>query len=379
MTTATKERKTTKARPTGSGITITAGELKAALQAVDAAVANGDKRPILNNVLLSDGVLTGTDLEMRVDHEIGVGHGISVLLPYQRLKAIAGAVGPQTEVSIDVSGSRATVMAGRSVWTLPTEDPLEFPAATSGDRVSICRLPADQFSRAIRAVIYASDTEASRYALGAVLIEISGDECIFVATDGRRLSTATCEHDQAVDDSTTLLPVRAGKLMARLADQVGGDGSVQLELAGGTLIATIGQTTISTQLVQGRFPRWRDVFPTRDVPLAAVDRLTLFGAVTAAAIVTSEQSKGVDFNFTSTGIGLHGVSSEFGESDVTVDLVEPGANTKIKLDPVFVREFLQGIPGDEEPNVEIEVVDATSAAVFRCGPYRGVVMPLALD
>ena len=377
MTTATKERKTKTTR--SAGITITAGELKAALQAVDAAVSNGNAKPILNNVLLSGGVLTGTDLEMRVDHEIGVGDGVSVLLPYQRLKAIAGAVGPFTEVSIDVSGSKATVMAGRSVWTLPTEDPLEFPGFTSDERVSVCRLPSDQFARAIRATIYATDPDSSRYALGAIQLEVAGDEATFIATDGRRLSTATAEHDQAVDNSETLIPVRAAKLMARLADQFGGEGSVQLEKAGGTLIATIGKTTVSAQIVQGRFPKWRDVFPERDVKSAVVDRLLLSGAVTAAAIVTSEQSKGVDFSFGGTGIGLRGVSSEYGESDVTVDIVEPGETTKIKLDPVFVREFLSGLPGDEEPNVEIEVVDATSAAVFRCGPYRGVIMPLALD
>jgi DNA polymerase III subunit beta len=376
--TATKERKT-KARSTGSGITITAGELKAALLAVDAAVPNTTPKPILNNVLIGNGLITGTDLELRVDHELGTGEHPPVLLPHQRLKAIAGAVGPFTEVTIDVSGSKATVMAGRSVWTLPTEDPLEFPAFTSDERTSICRLPADQFSSAIKAVIYATDNESSRYALGAVLVEVAGDEVIFVATDGRRLSSATCEHDQAVDDSTTLLPVRAAKLMARLADGLKGEGSVQLELAGGTVVATIGTTVVSAQVTQGRFPRWRDVFPARDVPMAVVDRLTLFGATTAAAIVTSEQSKGLDFSFSATGIGLHGVSSEYGESDVTVEIVEPGATTKIKLDPRFVIQFLQGLPADEEPNVEIEVVDATSAAVFRCGPYKGVVMPLALD
>jgi DNA polymerase-3 subunit beta len=374
--TATKERK--KAART-AGITITAGELKTALQAVDAAVSNGNAKPLLNNVLLSGGVLTGTDGEFRVEHEVGVDPSVTVLLPYQRLRAIAGAVGPFTEVSIDVSGSKATVMAGRSVWTLPTEDPLEFPSGPADERSSVCRLPADQFSRAIKSVIYACDTDSSRYALGAVLVEVAGDECTFVATDGRRLSTATAEHDQAVDPSETLIPVRAAKLMARLADSLKGEDSVQLEKSGGSIIATIGKTVVSAQIVQGRFPRWRDVFPARDVKAAVVDRLLLGGAVTAAAIVTSEQSKGVDFSFAGTGIGLRGVSSEYGESDVTVDIVEPGETTKIKLDPVFVREFLSGLPGDEEPNVEIEVVDATSAAVFRCGPYRGVIMPLALD
>jgi hypothetical protein len=50
----------------------------------------------------------------------------------------------------------------------------------------------------------------------------------------------------------------------------------------------------------------------------------------------------------------------------------------VKLDPAFVRDFLANLPADE-PHVEIEAVDHTSAVVFKAGDVRGVVMPLAKD
>ena len=51
----------------------------------------------------------------------------------------------------------------------------------------------------------------------------------------------------------------------------------------------------------------------------------------------------------------------------------------MKLDPAFVVEWLNGIGGDADPNVEVEVVDGQSAVIMRCGDNTGVIMPLAAD
>jgi hypothetical protein len=42
-------------------------------------------------------------------------------------------------------------------------------------------------------------------------------------------------------------------------------------------------------------------------------------------------------------------------------------------------EWLNGISGDAEPEVEVEAVDEQSAVVLRCGDHTGVIMPLAKD
>jgi DNA polymerase-3 subunit beta len=243
----------------------------------------------------------------------------------------------------------------------------------------ITRLPADQFCRAVRGVVYAADNESSRYALGAVCLEVKGDEVSVVATDGRRLSLVKLEHDLAVDDSSTLVPERVMQLLARLAERAGDEASVQLEASANTLVATIGGTTVTARLTEGKFPRWRDVFPTRDVEATAVARDQLLAATRAAAIVTTENSLGVDYTVSESGIWLHGQSAESGESSVTCDVVKFGVAANVKLDPRFVVQFLAGIPADEEPNVEVEAVDATSAVVLRCGEFWGVIMPLAKD
>lgn len=372
MATATKERRKTR----DGGINLSVSELKTALAAVAAAVPARSVRPILQNVLLSGGVLSGSDGDLRIDVAIGYD-GPAVLLPKERFSAIvANATGD--EITLIPSGTSCIVRAGHGEWTLPTEDPAEYPAWNVTNAKSVTRLPADQFVRAIRGTVFATDSQSSRYALGAVLVECKGDAVTFVATDGRRLSAFAAEHDLAVDDSQTLVPARAMTIASRVAGNAG-DDAVQLEASANELVATIGGTTITARLVEGRFPRWRDVVPKREAKASTVNRDTLLAATRAAAIVTSEQSKGVQYTFGSTGIWLHGQSAECGESSVTCDVVTPGESCTVKLDPVFVVEWLNGISGDAEPEVEVEAVDGDSAVVLRCGDHTGVIMPLAKD
>jgi DNA polymerase-3 subunit beta len=365
--TATKERKST-------GITLATSTLRAALAAVMRAVPAKSAKPILQNVRLGDGLISGTDLEVRIDREIDY-HGEPMLLPAYRLNAILRAA-TGDEVILIPKESSITVKCGAGSWTLPTEDVAEFPTWESGELKAICRLPADQFCRAAKATIYATDSESSRYALGGVLVEVADGNPTWVATDGRRLACVETETDQAVDDSQTILP---GRLVALAASLAVGDGSVQIEADAKEVRFTLDGTTITGRLVEGKFPRWRDVLGEPEGEPTVIDVVELLQSVQSAAIVTSEQSKGITLTWTANTLVLVGRSSEYGESKVICPTIAAGSTAGTKLDPKYVAQFLANLPQDEEPHVDVYVKDAQSRVVLRCGPYTGVIMPLAED
>jgi len=383
--TATKERK-----KRAGGISLSAPELKAALAAVGQAVPARSPRPILQSVLLSGAVLSGSDGDVRIDVTLeNTPPGINFLLPKDRFAAILGSF-TGDEITITPDDTSCVIKAGRGEWTLPTEDAGEYPAWPVTGATPVTRLPVDQFCRAVKGVVFAVDDESSRYALGAVLVEVKGDVVTFVATDGRRLSCVQCEHDLAVDDRREpqhdgekvapglLVPARAMAIISRLAASAEGD-SVQLETTGKEIVATVGNVTVTARLLDGRFPRWRDTVPERDAKATTVNRADLLSATRAAAICTSEESKGVQFTFSADGIWLNGKSAEKGESSVTCEVVEAGDKSTVKLDPLFVLQWLNGIDSEAEPVVEVEVVDAQSAVIMRCGDNTGVIMPLAAE
>jgi DNA polymerase-3 subunit beta len=369
MTTATRKRSKT----TG-GVTLDRETLLAAVKGVAAAVPHKSPKPILQNVLLHQGELRGSDLELQIAFGLPWTDE-PLLLPHARLRSILEAA-TGDEVTLARDGSACRVEVGSGQWRLPVEDPLEYPTWTPEGLKPICRLPADQFVRGVRSVVYAHDNESSRYALGAVCVEMKGGVVHFVATDGRRLSEFHVDVDQATDDSQTLVPAHAMLAIAHLA--AGTEGGVQLETNGREIVASTDDGSVTARLVDGRFPRWTDVFPERQAKAAKVEIQALISATRAAAIVTSEQSKGVDYTFTETGITLAGQSAESGESRVQCEILEPGEVCTTKLDPRFVVDFLKHLPADE-PFVEVEAVDHTSAVVLRAGDVRGVIMPLAKE
>jgi len=370
MATATKDRKATIALETSS--------LRSALADVLRAVPARHARPVLANVRLGDGLLSGTDLEVRIDREIDY-HGDAVLLPAHRLAAILRAA-TGNEVSLQMLKSSVVVRCGAGSWTLPTEDVAEFPSWDAGELKAICRLPADQFARAARATVYATDSESSRFALGGVMLDVEptddGSRQNWVATDGRRLSVVETEADDAVDASQTVIP---GRLLSTVSSMADGDGSVQIESNGKEVRFTLDNCTVTGRLVEGRFPRWRDVVGEPEGEPTVLGVGELLQAVQSAAIVTSEQSKGIDLTWTADTLVLVGRSSEYGESLVQCDVVKAGSASSTKVDPKYVAQFLANLSSDEEPHVDVYAKDAESRVLLKCGPYTGVIMPLAKE
>jgi DNA polymerase-3 subunit beta len=103
-----------------------------------------------------------------------------------------------------------------------------------------------------------------------------------------------------------------------------------------------------------------------------------YSAVRQAAIVTSEESRGVDFTFGEGKVVLAGRAAEHGQSRVEVPIAYDGQPLSISLDPRYVNDFLKVL--DPEHTFTLEIKDAESAAVCSTDDgYGYVIMPLARD
>jgi len=405
MTTATKER-----RAKAGGISLSATALRAALKLVSSVVPSKGPRPVLQSVLLKDGVLTGSDGEIRIDVTLeDAPPGCAFLLPADRFFAIV-KICAGNDITVTNQASSCVISGLQNEWKLPTEDVANYPSWDVTGAKPITRLPADQFVRAVKGVVFAADGESSRYALGAVLVEVKGDVVTFVATDGRRLASVKCDHDQAVDDSETLVPVEAFKKCLSLMPTKSKSGrsadheedgqeeydcdslAVQIEATQKEVVITVGpmengvvspSKVLTALLLNGRFPRWRDLLADRhpEPKPTKVDSAAFLAATDAAAICSSEVSKGVTFTFSSDGIRFQAQSSDRGISAAKCGIITAGEHVSVKLDPVYVSQWIKGIHDKKnaDPNVEVEVVDAQSAVILRCGDNTGVIMPMAVD
>ncbi len=361
--------------------------LLAALQSAAAVVPSRSPKPVLTNVKLEAtreaAVLSATDLEVGIRIEI---EGVetmapgAVLLPSGRLMAIVRESGAGTIFEIESDGTAAVVKAPRSEFRLPAEDPLEFPTVATFPDGDCFELATPLARELVRRTVFATDNESSRYALGGVLMEFTAAGVIAVGTDGRRLARMQGPAEArggAVGDVQPIVPARAMQLIERCLGSA--EQPIHVAVRPSEILVKTAGTTISARLVDGRFPRWRDVFPERpDAVRVQLVAGPLLAAVRQAAIVTSEQSKGVDFSFEPGQLVLSGRSAESGESRVELPIDHTGAAVRIKLDPRFMADFLRVL--DPAAAVTVEITDAQSACVCTTDDgYGYVIMPLAAD
>jgi DNA polymerase-3 subunit beta len=358
--------------------------LLAALQSAQAVVPARSPKPVLTNVKLeatpAGAVMTATDLEVGIRTVVdGVETSApgTVLLPAGRLSAIVRESAPGTVFDIHTDGTATIVKAPRSEFRLPAEDPLEYPAVAGFPEDSGHEISSTLARELVRRTVFATDNESSRYALGGVLFELGEGTVTAVGTDGRRLAKMQGPATGSGAAAAPIVPARAMQLVERCLGAA--DQPVRVAVRPSEILFACGATTISSRLVEGRFPRWRDVFPERtDAIRVQLVAGPLLAAVRQAAIVTSEQSKGVDFSFDPGQLVLTGRSAESGESRIELPVDHAGAAVRIKLDPRFVSDFLRVL--DAETVVTVELTDGQSACVCTTADgYGYVIMPLAAD
>jgi DNA polymerase III subunit beta len=344
-------------------------------------------KPILQNVKLEvtkDGaILMGTDLEVGIRMEVPgfvVEAPGSVVLPRDRFGKILTESSDE-KLDLESDGRKAMVRGQRSEFQLPVENPDEFPNVMAFDEKKYHEMPARFFREVVRRTAFATDNESSRYALGGVLIELTANGLTAVATDGRRLSRqegpAKSVGEHATGDNTTIIPTRAMQLLERaLADN---EDNIHLAARENDVLVKSGRATVYSRLVEGRYPKWRDVFPRREGMLKIdLTVAPFYAAVRQAAIVTSEERRGVDCIFGNGKVILSGHGAELGESHVELPIAYDGTDLGITLDPRYLSDFLKVL--DAEQNFTVELRDAESAAVFATDDgYAYVVMPLSRD
>ena len=362
-------------------------QLLQAFQTVAAVAPSRSPKPILQNVKLDvtpDGAsLTATDLEVGIRHAVGgvdVQAPGSVVLPVTRFGSILRESADQT-IHIESDGNGATIRGERSRFQLPAENPAEFPPVGGFEEQSYFEVPARLLRELIRRTVFATDNESSRYALGGVKLEFDADTVTAIGTDGRRLAKmvgpVTKHGEPAAVQQNTIVPTRAMQLIERAVAPT--DTEVQLAIRGSEFIVHSPRATISARLLEGRFPEWRKVFPAtgsgQQIDLAAGPT---HAAVRQAAIVTSEESRGIDFTFGDGSLVLAGKAAEVGQSRVELPIGYDGQEITITLDPRFVIDFLKVL--DSDKTFSIELKDGESAAVCTTDDgYGYVIMPLARD
>ena len=360
--------------------------LTAAMQLVSGVVPSRTPKDILKNVKLV--VANGDVTLIATDQEVGIRYKLEgvetdsngeALLPTARLISILREL-PDEKVTLDISADQINITSGGSEFKLSAEDPAEFPpvADFEGDAWHI--IPGKSLKEMIRRTSFATDVESTRYALGGLLLELGEDEITIAATDTRRLAVvkAACrtQGSPGVPDGKPVVPTKAMTLVERtITDD---ETDVDVVVRSNEALLRSGNATIYSRLVDGRFPRYNDVIPRENKTDVSLVVGPFHGAIRQAQIVTSEESRGVDFEFNDGTLRLNSRAADIGQSKVELPIVFDADELVITFDPRYVADFLRVL--ESEKQVTLGLTDGDSAAVFRTDDdYTYVIMPLSRD
>jgi DNA polymerase-3 subunit beta len=358
-----------------------------AFQLVASVAPTRSPKVILQNVKLDATdtavTLSATDMEVGIRYEVDdveVDLPGSTLLPVVRFGGILREA-PDEQLELEASAQGTRVQGMRSDFNLPAANPDEFPDVASFQDDTYHEVPACFLKETIHRTIFATDSESSRYALSGVLFEISDQDLVAVGTDGRRLAKMQgplhSVGGHKTSETTTIIPSRALQLIDRALS--GQDGDVKFSIHSNDVLIQCGRVTIYSRLVEGRFPKWRDVFPDRDENMQIELPVgPFYSAVRQAAIVTSEESRGVDFTFGEGNAVLAGDAAETGQSRIELPIEYNGKPITLMLDPKYMSDFLKVLDADK--TFLLEIKDGKSAAVCSTDDgYGYVIMPMARD
>ncbi|TWT92679.1 DNA polymerase III subunit beta [Stieleria varia] len=369
-------------------ITCSREPLTAAFSLAASIAPTRSPKEILQNVKItaSGGKLTLTATDMEVGIRLDIEEGVEIevegtaLLPVGRTNAILRESNDET-LTLETDDSGVIVRGSRSKFRLPGNNPDEFPPVGAFEEDKYHVISTRLFRTMVKRTVFATDTENSRFALGGVLLELTGDEVIAVGTDGRRLARMEGKGESVGGHETTgtstIVPTRAIQLMERALDEK--QDTVDVAARASDLLLRTNNAVIHSRLVEGRYPNWRQVFPKRDD--AVILDMTvgpLFAALRQAAIVTDHESRGIDFTFADGTLKLEANTKDIGESQIELPIAYDGDPITLTMDHRYVADFCKVL--DAEASFQLEVESSAAPALLSTDDgYGYVIMPMARD
>jgi DNA polymerase-3 subunit beta len=353
--------------------------------AARAATNRANAMPVLSGVHVEtadDGlVVTGTDLELtiRTRVPVTVADGGAAVLPARLASDVAKSLEPGS-VEIEIEGEEARIASGRSQFALRTPPVDDFPvvAAPSGDAVTVA---AGELADALRQVVIAASKDEARIILTGVLMAAEAGGLRLVATDSYRLAVRDLPDATVLSEGQEVLV--PSKALRELVQFLAGASEVTVRLGAREVtfqLATSESTTIelSTRLIEGNFPNYRQLIPSGYPNRLRVARETMLDAVKRVKLVATDNTP-VRITQSAESVELRAVRQDVGQAVEEIDADYEGEELTVAFNPDYLIEGVEAAPGDE---VVLETNDAQKPAVLRSTSGRDflyLLMPVRVS
>jgi DNA polymerase III subunit beta len=362
-------------------------ELLAQLQTVSRVASTRSAVQALSGVQIAaagDGdagvELRATDMEvgLRVPLTAQIERAGTVVLPARLLLDVvrtlrSGDVSLElrpTEQDVEIVGGTARF----HIRTLRGED---FPPLPEPGGDQVVAMPATAFVDTIARVSRSASRDETRPILTGILVSASADELRMVATDSYRLSVKETKLEAPLEGGFEAnVPARALEELGRLVrDDV---EEIRIGVRANQVVFEVGGVALSSRLIDGQFPNYRQLLPEAYEYELTVSREELLEVVRRISLMAQKNAP-LRLSFSEGEVSISAQTPDVGEASEPLPVPFAGEPFEIGFNPDFLTVGLESAGADE---VVLKLISPLRPGLLESADASGflyLIMPIRLN
>jgi DNA polymerase-3 subunit beta len=362
-------------------------ELLSQLQTVSRVASTRSAVQALSGVQIAAGgdgngsvELRATDMEvgLRVPLTAQVERAGTVVLPARLLLDVvrtlrSGDVSLElrpTEQDVEIVGGTARF----HIRTLRTED---FPPLPEPGGDQVVAMPAPAFVDTIARVSRSASRDETRPILTGILVSASADELRMVATDSYRLSVKETRLEAPLEGGFEAnVPARALEELGRLVrDDV---EEIRIGVRANQVVFEVGGIALSSRLIDGQFPNYRQLLPEAYEHELTVSREELLEVVRRISLMAQKNAP-LRLSFSEGEVKVSAQTPDVGEASEPLPIPFAGEPFEIGFNPDFLTVGLESAGADQ---VVLKLISPLRPGLVESADASGflyLIMPIRLN
>jgi DNA polymerase-3 subunit beta len=319
------------------------------------------------------------DVGLRVPLAADVVRDGVVVLPARLLLDVVRSL-PAREVALELRPAQQDVelVSGSATFDIRTLRADDFPPFPEPESETTVSVPAEAFVSTALKVAGSASRDETRPVLTGILVSASERELSMVATDSYRLSVKQTALEQPLATSFEVnVPARALQELARVAAHAEGE-DLQVVVQRNQVVFVLGRTILSSRLIEGQFPNYRQLLPEsfdHELRVASVELTEVVRRISLLA----QKNAPLRLAFAPGELTVSAQTPDVGQARESLPVAFEGEPLEIGFNPEFLRAGLEAI---EEGDVLLKLISPLRPGLIEAGDGSGfqyLIMPIRLN
>ena len=361
------------------------------LSIVNRFIINKSQLPILNNILIKTDQgqlkLSATNLEIGINFWLGskIEKDGEICVPAKVLTEYINSL-PAEKINLAVNKNTLNINSSSYQADFITLSSSEFPIIPTLKKKPDLIFSNQDLALAISQVCFAAGQDEARPALTGILIKIKKDGLLLVATDGYRLSLKKIKEAKGLDklsekQKELLIPSRALIEVGKIISDSDQEEELGLSITSenNQIIFSNKNLEIISRLIEGKFPDFERIIPSKNTTKITLDTESFFQAVRTAAIFARESANIIKLDFKDNQVELSSNSPQVGENKIKLEVKMDGKGGQVAFNYRYLLEFLNSVKSDL---ITLEINTSLDPGVFKQvddPSYLHIIMPIRIQ